>query len=200
MAQERRPTGRPPSTAGCGASGRRTCSTSTSSSTACRCTARLSLGETDLEHAYDRGHAARDFQNLLIETARQRGSAFTLFGNFRTDEKGRIDLKRYGLMPLFTAARVLSIRHDVRARSTVERLQGVAAKGIAPPQTIEAILDAHRLMLGTVIGQQLADTEAGVPLSPRVDLGRLDKAEKAKLKDALAQVDEAIGLVSEGRL
>ena len=159
-----------------------------------------SLGETVWEHAYARGHAARDFQNLLIETARQRGSAFTLIGNFRTDERGRTDLKRYGLMPLFTAARVLSIRHDVRARSTVDRLQGIAAKGIAPPQTIEAILDAHRLILGTVIGQQLADTEAGVPLSPRVDLSRLDKAEKAKLKDALAQVDEAIGLVSEGRL
>jgi DNA polymerase-3 subunit epsilon/CBS domain-containing protein len=158
------------------------------------------LGETVWEHAYSRGHAARDFQNLLIETARQRGSAFTLMGNFRTDEKGRFDLKKHGLMPLFTAARVLSIRHDVRARSTADRLHGIAAKGIAPPQTIEAILDAHRLILSTVIGQQLADTEAGVPLSPRVDLGRLDKAGKAELKDALAQVDEAIGLVSEGRL
>jgi DNA polymerase-3 subunit epsilon/CBS domain-containing protein len=159
-----------------------------------------SLGESIWEHAYARGHAARDFQNLLIETARQRGSAFTLMGNFRTDEKGRIDLKRYGLMPLFTAARVLSIRHDVRARSTADRLQGIAAKGIAPPQTIEAILDAHRLILGTVIGQQLLDTEAGVPLSPRVDLKRFDKTEKARLKDALTQIDEAIGLVSEGRL
>ena len=34
-------------------------------------------------------------------------------------------------MPIFTAARVLSIRHDVRARSSTERLRGVAAKGAA---------------------------------------------------------------------
>ncbi len=159
-----------------------------------------SLGETVWEHAYAHGYAARDFQNLLIETARQRGSPFTLLGRLRTDEKGRIDLKRYGLMPLFTAARVLSIRHDVRARSTVDRLQGIAAKGLAAPDKVQWILDAHRLLLGAVISQQLVDTEAGVPLSPRVDLSRLDKAEKAGLKDAMKAVEEAIDLIAEGRL
>ena len=58
------------------------------------------------------------------------GPPFTLFGGFRVEGDGRIDLKRHGLMPIFTAARVLSIRHDVRARSTIERLRGVAARGV----------------------------------------------------------------------
>ena len=83
-------------------------------------------------HAYDRAHQAIDFQNLLIESARERASPFGFLGRFKVDEKGRIDLKKYGLMPLFTAARVLSIRHDVRARSSTDRLRGVAAKGLAP--------------------------------------------------------------------
>ena len=69
-------------------------------------------------------------------------------------------------MPMFTAARVLSIRHDVRARSTVDRIDGAAAKGVGSPAAIQSILDAHRLILGAVIAQQLVDTEAGVPLSP----------------------------------
>ena len=159
----------------------------------------MRLGEEIWNHAYDRGHGARDFQNLLIELARQRGRPFTLFGGFRTDE-GRIDLKKFGLMPMFTAARVLSIRHDVRARSTVDRIDGAAAKGVGSPAAIQTILDAHRLMLGAVIAQQLVDTEAGVPLSPRVEIKRLDKGQKADLKDALSAVDEAIGLVAEGRL
>ncbi len=159
-----------------------------------------SLAETVWSHAYARGHAARDFQNLLIEITRQRGSAFTLLGGFRVDEKGRIDLKMHGLMPIFTSARVLSIRHDVRARSTSDRLQGIAAKGIGSPEAIQSILDAHRVILGMVIGQQLLDTEAGVPPSVRVDPARLAKAQKAELKQALRAVDEAIGLVSEGRL
>lgn len=158
------------------------------------------LGEEIWNHAYDRGHAAPDFQNLLIELARKRGRPFTLLGGYRTDETGRIDLKKFGLMPLFTAARVLSIKHDVRARSTTDRFSGVAAQGIGSPAVIQSILDAHRLILGAVIAQQLVDTEAGVPLSPRVAPARLDKGQKAALKDALSAVDEAIGLVSEGRL
>ena len=158
------------------------------------------LGEDIWNHAYDRGHAAPDFQNLLIELARKRGRPFTLLGQFRTDEQGRIDLKKFGLMPMFTSARVLSIKHDVRARSTVGRMGGAADKGIGSPAAIQSILDAHRLILGAVIAQQLVDTEAGVPLSPRVALARLDKGQKAELKDALSTVDEAVGLVSEGRL
>ncbi len=160
----------------------------------------IHLAEGIWNHAYDRGHGAPDFQNLLIELARKRGRPFTLLGGFRTDERGRIDLKKFGLMPMFTSARVLSIKHDVRARSTTERLAGVAAKGVGSPEIVQSILDAHRLMLGAVIAQQLVDTEAGVPLSPRVELARLDKRQKTELKDALSTVDEAIGLVSEGRL
>jgi DNA polymerase-3 subunit epsilon/CBS domain-containing protein len=158
------------------------------------------LGDTIWEHAYTRGHAARDFQNLLIEIARRRGSAFTLFGKFRTDEKGRIDLKRHGLMPIFTAARVLSIKHDVRARSSAERLRGVATKGAAAHETVDVTLDAQRTILAAVIAQQLVDTEAGVPLSPRVAPDRLGKTERAQLKAALGAAGAAVDLVSEGRI
>ena len=113
---------------------------------------------------------------------------------------GRIDLKKYGLMPIFTAARVLSIRHNVRARATADRLAGIAAKGVASPETVQAIVDAQRTILSAVIAQQLVDTETGVPLSVRVAPARLAKPEQARLKAALRAVEEAIGLVSEGRL
>ncbi|MGE0767458.1 MAG: DUF294 nucleotidyltransferase-like domain-containing protein [Hyphomicrobiaceae bacterium] len=158
------------------------------------------LGEAIWEHAYERGHAARDFQNLLIENARRRGAAITWFGTFRTDDKGRIDLKRHGLLPIFTAARVLSIKHDVRARSTADRLRGVVAKGAAKAEAVDAILHAQRTFLAAVIAQQLADTRGGVPLSARVATDELSKAERAELKAALGAVDAAMDLVSEGRI
>jgi DNA polymerase-3 subunit epsilon/CBS domain-containing protein len=151
-------------------------------------------------HAYTCGHATRDFQNVLIETARRQAGAFTLFGNFKLNDRRRIDLKRYGLMPIFTAARVLSIRHDVRARSSRERLEGVAAKGIARQALVDAIVDAHRAILGAVISQQIADTEAGIPATAHVAPERLDKAQRAQLKDALLAVEDAVGLASEGRI
>jgi CBS domain-containing protein len=158
------------------------------------------LAESIWEHAYECGHAARDFQNILIETTRNRSSALSMFGNFKLNERGRIDLKKHGLMPIFTAARVLSIRHDVRARSTRERLEGVATRGVGSPELIQSINDAHRLMLGTVIAQQLADTEAGVPASAHVAPQRLDKATTADLKAALHAVEGAVDLASDGRL
>ena len=131
--------------------------------------------------------------------ARERDNPFTLFGGFRVDEKGRIDLKKYGLMPLFTAGRVLSIRHDVRTRPTPDRLRGIAAKGGAAPAAIEAIIDAQRTLLASVLAQQLADTEAGVPLSTRVLPDRLDKPRRERLKTALRNVEAALELVGEGR-
>lgn len=159
----------------------------------------VALGEAVWNHAYDRGHRAPDFLKLLTEVARQRSPAFTLFGNIRIDEKGRIDLKRAGLMPIFTCARVLSIRHDVRARSTPDRLGGVAGRGIGSEQEIDEIIEAHRTILGAILNQQLADAEDGSPLSSRVNPDRLGKIGKRRLATALGKVDAVIDLVSEGR-
>ncbi|KAB2914117.1 MAG: CBS domain-containing protein [Hyphomicrobiaceae bacterium] len=158
------------------------------------------LGEAIWSYAYDAGHRNPPFLNLLTELARDWRSPITFFGNFRNDAKGRVDLKKGGLMPLFTAARVLSLRHDVRARSTPERLRGVAAAGAGSASDIEAIIEAHRLLIGTILDQQLEDTHAGVPLSPRVDVARLTKDARDKLRAALGQVATVVDLVGEGRL
>jgi hypothetical protein len=56
------------------------------------------------------------------------------------------------------------------------------------------------VLLKTVIAQQLVDTESGVPLSTHVEIGRLDKAARAQLKQAVKAVAGAIDLVSEGRV
>jgi DNA polymerase-3 subunit epsilon/CBS domain-containing protein len=160
---------------------------------------KLALGETIWSYAYDAGRQSPAFIKLLSELARDWRAPTTLFGNIRTDMKGRVDLKKGGLLPLFSSARVLSIRHDVRVRSTPERFRGVAAAGIGSPADIEAIIEAHRLLLGTILDQQLADAEAGIPLSPRVDIARLTKGLREELRAALGQVRSAIDLVAEGR-
>ena len=158
------------------------------------------LGEEVWNYAYARGHAARDFQNLLIEVTRNRDSPFSLLGGFRLDNRRRLDLKRTGLMPIFSSARVLSIRYEIRARSSAERLNGFAAKEVGRSDVAQSVLDAHRVLLGAVIAQQLVDAEVGVPLSTRVEIGRLDKSARAQLKQALRAVAGAIDLVSEGRV
>jgi DNA polymerase-3 subunit epsilon/CBS domain-containing protein len=157
------------------------------------------LAETVWSFAYDVGHAAPDFVKLLTELARQWHAPFGLFGGIKTDH-GRADLKIGGLMPIFAGARTLSIRHDIRAHSTPDRLRGLALKGIGAQKDIDAVIDAHRIILGAVLDQQLIDTEQGIALSTKVDIERLDKLTLQTLKDALHKVDLMASMVGEGRL
>jgi signal-transduction protein with cAMP-binding, CBS, and nucleotidyltransferase domain len=103
-------------------------------------------------------------------------------------------------MPLFTAARVLSIRHDVRARSSAERVQGAAVAAGAEPDLVAQIVDAQACLLGAVIGQQLVDGGAGLPPTPRVVPASLSKPEQERLRAALKVVGSAVDLASEGRI
>ena len=158
------------------------------------------LAETVWHHAYDRGAATPDFVKLLSLMAADGKAPLTIFGRIRTDDVGRVDLKKGGIMPIFTAARVLSIRHDVRERTTPARLEGVAAKGVGAPADFAAVIEAHRTILDVMLRQQLADAAAGVALSPRVELARLDRPAQRRLREALGRVAIAADLVAEGRL
>ncbi|MBV1695815.1 MAG: CBS domain-containing protein [Hyphomicrobiales bacterium] len=158
------------------------------------------LGEQLWHGAIARAHRARDFQVLITESTRARASPYTMFGNLRLDANGRIDLKKHGLMTIFSAARVLAIRHDLHARATADRVRLAVAAGHVGETTADAILTAHRTLLGLVIGQQLTDIEAGIQPSVRVAAGSFGAADKAALKDAFAGVSLAADLVSEGRI
>jgi DNA polymerase-3 subunit epsilon/CBS domain-containing protein len=159
----------------------------------------IALGEAVWNRAWEVGHGSTDFIKLLTELARQWTSPLTLFGGFRQDGKGRVDLKLGGLLPVFTAARVLALRHNVRRRSTPERIAGVRTQARASDSDIDAVIEAHRRLLGTILGQQLIDTEAGTPLSSRVEVRTMAKSAQRELRSAVQQVDTLIGILSEGR-
>ncbi|MBT6116758.1 MAG: CBS domain-containing protein [Rhodospirillaceae bacterium] len=158
------------------------------------------LGETIWRYAYERGRAERTFRRALSETLKTWQSPVGLFGAIRTGHDGRADLKLGGLLPIFTAARVLSLRTGEIARATPDRLRGAARAEIASEDQIEELVEAHRVLLGTLLAQQIEDVEHGVPPGPRVDTSRLDKAERAALVDALRRVPEAIDIAREGML
>ena len=46
-------------------------------------------------------------------------------GRFRLEEDGRMDMKMHGIMPVFSAARVLALRHALSQHSTVGRLDAL---------------------------------------------------------------------------
>jgi DNA polymerase-3 subunit epsilon/CBS domain-containing protein len=157
------------------------------------------LGERIWRHAYERARTSRSFLTMLAESGRRWRAPLTMFGGIRS-ENGRVDLKKGGLLPLVTGARVLSIRHGVPAHGTAERLSAVHAEGVGSPGDIRRIIDAHEVILRAVLDQQIEDGRRGVPLSTGVDLGRLDKRQRADLKDALGAVETMQELALEGRM
>lgn len=157
------------------------------------------LAEDVLAHARERAKATPSFLMMLTELARQWRSPLGLFGGFRKVD-GRVDLKKGGLMPIFTGARVMALRHGIAARSTRERLEAVKALGNGAPGDFDAVIEAQEPLLAAILEQQIADAEQGVPLSSRVAVDRLDAKAKARLRAAVGAVDTMLGLLSEGRI
>jgi len=158
------------------------------------------LADSVLDTAWRAGRAAPDFLKLMAVRAGERQAALSFLGRVRTDEAGRVDVKRAALLPIFSAARVLAIRHDVRAQGSADRLLGVLAKGVGSQVDAEAILAAHRVVMEACLRQQLADAEAGVPLSPRVAPAALPPGLRQALPGAFRAVATVVDWVNEGRL
>ena len=158
------------------------------------------LGEAIWSYAYATGHRSPEFVKLLSVPAQEWSAPFTLFGGIRVDAKGRVDLKKGGLMPIFTGVRVLSVRYDARSRATPDRLRAVIERGVGSPAEVEEVIAAHRVLLGVILDQQLADTEVGIPLSPKVEPDRLDRHAKLELKEALTKVQTVVDMIGGGRL
>ena len=137
--------------------------------------------------ALDLARQARNFHKFLAIAAGKFDTPVGMFGRFRT-EAGRVDLKIGGIMPIFSAARVVALMHGVEARTTPKRL--AAARGIetVSERDVDNLVEAHRILLNLILGQQLRDIDAGVALSNKVAPSELNGFEKQELKWALDQV------------
>jgi len=110
-------------------------------------------------------------------------------------ENGRIDLKKGGLMPIFSAARVAALTHGISARSTPERLEALRELDIVDAALIGRLIEAHRILLGAILGQQLRDLPAGIALSNRVMPGEISAYDRQQLTWALGQIADCRSLL-----
>lgn len=128
------------------------------------------------------------FLQLMDMNAARASPPVNWFGRFKLQEDGRMDMKMHGIMPIFSAARVLALRHALPDHSTAARLNGLRGKPDVLEENIDGLLEAHQIILRAILQQQLADIEQGVPPSNRVDPKKLHAPEKAHLMWALKQV------------
>ena len=147
----------------------------------------LALGEKLRDDAMAAAASSQPFLHALALGACNFQTPVGWFGRFRTNG-GRIDLKKGGIMPLFSTARVLALRYRITARSTPDRFDGTRELIENGGTVIGNLIEAHRILLDAILRQQLRDLEAGIKLSNSVAPGDLTANQRQQLKWALAQV------------
>ena len=110
-----------------------------------------------------------------------------VFGHFRA-QAGRVDLKRGGLRSLVAAARILALKIGSPALSTEGRLIAVTQAGLLQSDDLALFRDAYERLLGLILEQQLRDIEAGRAPGTAIEIRRLPRIERERLKGALTAI------------
>jgi len=156
----------------------------------------MSLANAVLDHAFDLARQSKQFIKLMSINACKNSPPLGLFGRFKLDD-GRMDLKMGGIMPLFSTARILAIKHGLREQSTPRRYAAVGGAIGKMQTTLQNLTEAHRIIFNAILQQQLLDLEAGIPLTNRVAPASLSPSLRDQLKWALEQVPNVSNLLGD---
>jgi DNA polymerase-3 subunit epsilon/CBS domain-containing protein len=154
------------------------------------------LAETLWREALSAARSQTAFAKLLADTASSVQPAIGMFGTIKT-EHGRLDLKKAGLFGIVTAARVLAIRHHVVERATPARLTGVRALGLGGERDLEAFDEAHAGFVDLILRQQVEDIEHGRRPTNAVEVKRLSRRERDRLRAGLRSIEPLDTLVHD---
>ncbi len=131
---------------------------------------------------------AGPFLKLLSVRLDELNAPLGMFGGIRTTG-GRVDLKRGGLLPLVSGARIMALARGFEGTGTIERLKAAAADGTLGSTDADDLSEAYGILLGLVLDQQLADLAAGVEPSSRIAVKRLELRQRSALRRALRTVE-----------
>jgi signal-transduction protein with cAMP-binding, CBS, and nucleotidyltransferase domain len=155
----------------------------------------------DFQAVYGDGALALDLKRYAIETAAT--SAFFLqflainvaqmevplgiFGEFTTTH-GRLNAKKFGLLPLVSAARAKAVKALILATGTADRYAALMEAGLLHKDDFASLLEAHETILRIMLEQQLKDIAAGHPPSARIEPRTLPRITQKKLKAAFKRI------------
>ncbi len=153
------------------------------------------LAERLRAESLEAARSSRPFLALLARNASDFRVPLGLLGRWQLD-KGRMDLKKGGLMPVFSAARAKSLERGISARSTERRLKALLDADAAPSKAVESLSAAHGILLEAVLRQQLRDIESGIAPSNLVAPREIDYVGQQRLRWALDQLRRINDLLS----
>jgi signal-transduction protein with cAMP-binding, CBS, and nucleotidyltransferase domain len=145
------------------------------------------LAEALRRHALQSAGRSPLFLRLMAQDVERAGSVLGPFGRWRS-KQGRVDLKRGGLWPIVAFARTLALRCGVGATGTLDRLAETVAAGRLAAEEADRLGAAFTLILDEMLDQQLVELAAGRPVGSTVELARLSRDRRARLKTALGHL------------
>jgi CBS domain-containing protein len=160
----------------------------------------LGLGQRLQAQIAEQAPRGRRFQTLLANEARHHGPPLGLFGRLRLErtgeQRGKLDLKRGGLMPIVDLARLFSLQRGIQETGTFARLRRLGELGALPLESTRDLAAAYEFLLLLRVRSQLAQRAAGRPIDNYVEPRRLARADRALLRENLALIAEAQGALA----
>ena len=127
------------------------------------------------------------FQQLMEQNIARIGSPLGWFGRLST-QQGRLDAKKFGLLPLVSTARARAIGAGVTAVSTQGRFRALAGMGKLHPDDLASLIMAHETILGALLDQQLRDLKAGYSPGTKIAPTAMPTAQRHRLKRAFQRI------------
>lgn len=137
--------------------------------------------------ALEKASQSAFFLRYLAQNVAGMDGSIGLFGNFVTMQ-GRLNAKKFGLLPLVSAARMRAIRAHITATSTDERFTALKDSGALHEDDWRDFLDVREIVLRVMLEQQLADLAMGLPATARIDPKRFDKRLRSRLRWAFKRI------------
>jgi CBS domain-containing protein len=109
--------------------------------------------------------------------------------------RGEINLKYSGTLPLAEAVRLLALREGIAATGTLARIDALGAAGRISRDDHDHLHGAFDHITGLQLRQQIADYQAGRPVSNHVDPAELTARETDLLKDGFRAINDFRALV-----
>ena len=157
------------------------------------------LAEELRAYSIDKASQSAFFLQYLTQHVAQMESAVGLFGQFKC-KLGRLNAKKFGLLPLTAAARLRAIRAHITLTGTEERYTELQARGMLHEDDLRDFSEIRELLFRAMLVQQIADLAAGaIPPSARIDPTALDKHARGRLRWAFHRLHALKHVCGVGR-
>ena len=104
------------------------------------------------------------------------------------EHRGRLDLKRGGIIPIADLARWAGLAAGVTHASTAARLRAAAEAGTLEGDDARLLEEAHELIVGLRLAHQVEQLKAGIEPDDFLDPGELSPLTRSSLKEAFRAV------------